>query len=109
MLGLLVPYAVDELGVDVNDGRIGLLYAAIGLGSLTSGLLFSRVFRPTRVPAITPLSIGASGLLALGLAGTDSWVSAIVLVALFSLFVTTTIMVGITFRQLVVPDEAPGT
>jgi Transmembrane secretion effector len=45
VLGLLMPYAVEELVLASDDGRIGILYGAIGIGSLVSGLMFSRLFR----------------------------------------------------------------
>ena len=82
-----------------------MLYGAIGVGSLVSGLLFSRVFRPARVPVLTPLALASSGVLALGLAGTAEFVVAAGLVGLFALSMMTTITVGITYRQLVAPDH----
>ena len=82
MLGLLVPYAVEVLGLASDDGRIGVLYGAIGVGSLVSGVLFSRAFRPGRVPVLTPLTLACSGVLALGLAGTTDFAVAAGLVGL---------------------------
>ena len=105
VLGLLVPYAVEVLGLASDDGRIGVLYGAIGVGSLVSGLLFSRLFRPARVPVLTPVTLAGSGVLALGLAGTTEFVVAAGLVGLFALSMMTTITVGITYRQLVAPDH----
>ena len=53
VLGLLVPYAVEELGVGADDTRIGLFYGALGVGSLIAGLIFARLFRPGRVRVLT--------------------------------------------------------
>jgi MFS family permease len=105
VLGLLVPYAVEELGLASDDGRIGFLYAAIGVGGLLSGLLFARLFRVERIPLLTPGTLAASGVVALGLAGTSGWVLATGLVGLFALTLTTTITVGITYRQVAAPDD----
>jgi len=105
VLGLLVPYAVEELGLASDDGRIGILYAAIGVGGLLSGLLFARLFRVERVPVLTPVALAASGVLALALASTSRWLVASRLVGLFALTITTTITVGITYRQIVAPDH----
>ena len=69
VLGLTVPYAVEVLGFDSDDGRVGFLFAASGVGSLVSGLLFARVFRTGRVPVLTPLTLLVSGAFALVLAG----------------------------------------
>jgi len=105
VLGLTVPYAVEVLGFDRDDGRVGFLFAASGVGSLVSGLLFARVFRTGRVPILTPLTLLVSGCFALLLAGTTSGPVALVLFAAFSLSMTTTITIGITYRQLAAPDD----
>lgn len=105
VLGLLVPYAVEELGVPPDDGRIGLFYGAIGVGSLVAGLLFGRVFRPQRVRFLTPGSVAVSGIVVALLAGNTLWVVALVAIAVFSWSITITIMVGITYRQLAAPDD----
>lgn len=105
VLGLLVPYAVEELGVPPDDGRIGLFYGAIGVGSLVAGLLFARLFRPNRVRYLTPGSLAASGIVVALLAGNSLWVLALAAIAVLSWSITITIMVGITYRQLAAPDD----
>jgi MFS family permease len=105
VLGLLVPYAVQELGIGSRDGRIGLFYGALGVGSLVAGLLFSRLFRPHRVRVLTPASLGLSGVVVVALAIDKAWIAALIAIALFSWSITVTIMVGITYRQLAAPDD----
>ena len=105
VLGLLVPYAVQTLGLDSDDGRIGILYGAVGVGSLVSGLVFSRLFAPGRIRLLTPGTILCSGLLAGVLATTALWPGALLIVGVFAWSIGTTIMVGITYRQLVAPDD----
>lgn len=104
VIGLLVPYAVDRLGLSSDDTRIGVLYAAIGVGSLVAGLVFARVFHVDRIKVISPTSLLGAGLLAAGLAATSSWIAAAAMLGAFSLAITTTITVGITYRQLAAPD-----
>ena len=105
VIGLLVPYAVEELGVPSDDGRIGLLYGALGIGSLAAGLVFARVFRPRRVRVLTPSTLVLAGVLAAILAANKQWIPAHITIAAFSLAITTTIIVGITYRQLAAPDD----
>jgi MFS family permease len=105
VLGLLVPYAVQQLGIPADDGRIGLLYGALGVGSLIAGVLFSRVFALSRVRVLSPGSLAVSGSLAIVLTLNERWVVALVAVTLFSWAIATTIMVGITYRQLAAPDD----
>ncbi|MCU1394396.1 MAG: major facilitator superfamily 1 [Ilumatobacteraceae bacterium] len=105
VLGLLVPYAVQQLGLPEKDLRVGLLFSASGCGALIAGLLFSRVFSPIRVKRITPIAIGVSSVIALGLALSTSWVSSGILLVVFSWSIGTTVTTGITYRQLAAPDE----
>jgi MFS family permease len=105
VLGLLVPYAVQELGFATDDGRIGLLYGALGVGSLVAGLLFARLFRPARVRLLTPGSLAVSGIVVVFLVINTLWVGALIAIALFSWSITVTIMVGVTYRQLAAPDN----
>ena len=105
VLGLLVPYAVQALGAGADDSRIGLLYGALGVGSLIAGLVFARLFRPCRVRVLTPGSLAVSGAIVALLALNTRWVVALIAVAVFSWSITMTIMVGITYRQLAVPDD----
>ncbi|MCU1398522.1 MAG: major facilitator superfamily 1 [Acidimicrobiales bacterium] len=105
VLGLLVPYAVEQLGLPEKDLRVGLMFSASGFGALISGLLFSRVFAPIRVKWITPIAITASAMVAMGLAFSTSWVAAAFLLVLFSWSIGTTVTTGITYRQLAAPDE----
>lgn len=105
VFGLLVPYAVTRLGFADKDGRIGVLYGAIGVGNLVAGVVFARLFRIRRIPVLTPATLLLSGLLAVVLASTTGWTLAVVVVGGFALSSTTTITVGITYRQLVAPDR----
>ena len=105
VLGLLVPYASERLGLDGDDARIGVLYGALGVGSLIAGATFARIFRTERIRWLTPLTLLVSGVLAFVLAVVANWLAAAAAVLLFSLSMTLTIMIGITYRQLVAPDD----
>jgi len=105
VLGLLVPYGVEQLGLPEKDLRIGLLYTATGVGALIAGLLFSRVFAPPRVKRITPISTAITAGITVGLVLSTWWISAILLLVLFQWAVGTTITTGITYRQLAAPDD----
>jgi MFS family permease len=105
VLGLLVPYAVTELGLAEKDARIGLLYGATGLGALVAGAVFARLFRVERVRWLTPTTLLISAIVAAGLALAEGWVVAALLLVAFSWSIATTINVGITFRQLAAPDD----
>ena len=105
VLGLLVPYGVEQLGLPEKDLRIGLLYTASGIGALIAGLLFSRVFAPVRVKRITPISTAITAGITVGLVFSTWWIPAVVLLVLFQWAVGTTITTGITYRQLAAPDD----
>jgi MFS family permease len=108
ILGLLVPYAVEQLDLGDAQGRIGVLYSAGGVGSLVAGVLLSRLFRIERVKWLIPGTLACSSLLIDGLVASTSFVSALVLMTAFSWSIATTIAVGITYRQLTAPDDLRG-
>ena len=105
VLGLLVPYAVTELGLADRDARIGLLYGATGVGALVAGVVFGRLFRAERIRWLTPGSMLLSSTVAAALAVVSLWVPAAVLLVVFSWSISTTINAGITYRQLAAPDD----
>lgn len=105
VLGLLVPFAVEELGVPSGDGRIGVLYGSLGVGSLIAGVSFSRVFAVGRIRFLTPISLASAGGCVALLCAARSWILGVTLVGLFSLAITVTIMIGITYRQIAAPDS----
>ena len=105
VLGLLVPYAVEQIWIPADDGRIGLLYGSLGVGSLGAGLVFAKLFGADRIRLLTPGSIAVSSMLAASLALNEAWAPAVVLAAAFSSSITTTIVVGITYRQIAAPDR----
>jgi MFS family permease len=105
VLGLLVPYAIIELGLDEKDARIGILYGATGIGALIAGVVFAPLFRTERVRWLTPATLFLSAFVAGALAVASAWAVAALLLVLFSWSIATTITVGITYRQLAAPDD----
>ncbi|WP_395153915.1 MFS transporter [Ilumatobacter sp.] len=109
VLGLLVPYAVEELGLGSEDGRVGALFAALNVGSMIAGLLFARIFDVARIHWLTPLSLAGSGVIAALLSLNALPFAAIGLLVVFSTTITFTIIVGITYRQLSTTDDLRST
>lgn len=109
VLGLLVPYAVEELGLGSEDGRVGALFAALGAGSMIAGLLFARLFHVARIHWLTPLSLAGSGVMAALLSFNAVPFAAIAMLVLFSTTITFTIVAGITYRQLATTDDLRST
>ncbi|MGI9030099.1 MAG: MFS transporter [Ilumatobacteraceae bacterium] len=105
VLGLIVPFAVEQLGLADRDGRIGVLYSAGAVGSLITGLVVGRLFRPERVVWIVPSTIAVSAMAAAGLATSTAWAPAAALLVVFGWSVGITVVVGITYRQLAAPDD----
>lgn len=105
VLGLIVPYATLQLGLGSEDVRTGALYSATGIGSLVAGLVFARLFAVDRIAWLSPGSMAVSAASVVGLAAMGWWVGALPLYALFNCAVGTTIVTGITYRQLVSPED----
>jgi hypothetical protein len=70
-----------------------------------SGVLLARLSRVERIRILTPASLAASAASALALSVRPPWTVAARPLLSFSTSVTTTITVGITFRQIVAPDH----
>jgi MFS family permease len=105
VVGLTVPYAVERLHFDIHDSRIGLLYSAGGVGALVAGLTFARLFRPSRVRWITPGVLAVAAVMLAGVTVTNRWFTAVALLTVFSWGTASAIVTGITYRQLVAPDD----
>ncbi len=105
MLGLVVPYTVERLGVPDDSARLGLLFSADALGALLAGLAFARIYAIARIRWLTPLCLAASAALLGAFVLNRSYAVALVLTALFAFAVSTTISVGITYRQMASPDD----
>jgi predicted MFS family arabinose efflux permease len=105
VIGLLVPYAVEQLGLADGDVRIGVLFSAGAVGSFLSGMLLGRMYRAERIRWLTPGTLGASSLLAGLMAVSTVWLASAGIYAAFSFSIATTIMVGITYRATASPDH----
>ncbi len=108
ILGLLVPWSVEVQGYEPDDARLGIVYAAVGVGSLLAGLLFARVFSPTRVRYLTPATLAFSAASS-GLMLVPIPTIAALPVGAFSVGIMLTITTGITYRQLATPDHLTST
>ncbi len=109
VLGLLVPFAVRQFGLADDDGRISLLYTALGAGGLAAGLMFPRVFRVERIGRLVPVCLALAGVMVVALVGVGELVVGTVAVAGFSAGITLVIVAGITYRQTVTPDDLGST
>ena len=80
-LGQLVPWADQVLGVPPGDARLGLLFAAWGLGGLAATVLAPSLARRAGEPRVTLrfLPLSTLGLLACALAG--RWLPAAISIA----------------------------
>jgi MFS family permease len=106
VLGLLVVHADHRLGA--GDHRIGLLYSAAAVGALLSAVLLPMM---TRILGVGPLSVGGylccvGGVVAL--AGTTSFVVAVLLWLVWEFAGATARTNGITVRQQLTPDHLQG-
>jgi len=103
-IGQLVPWADQVLGVPPRDARLGLLFAAWGLGGLAASLL-PRAIRRAGEPraTLTFLSLSTLGALACALAG--HWLLAVISIAAWGVAYTIVVLAGITLRQKLTPDR----
>lgn len=106
--GLLVVYGTRVLRFGANDGRLGLLFTALGVGALVASLLLPVLVR--RVPAgrITLMSLSATPWPLLGLTLTSNMWLGEFLLGLWSACNGLTVLNGIALRQRLTPDHLRG-
>jgi MFS family permease len=103
--GLLVVYGTHVLRFGPNDGRLGLLFTALGVGALLASLLLPTLVK--RVPSgrITLMSLSVTPWPLLGLTLTSNVVLGEVLFGLWSACNGLTVLNGISLRQRLTPDH----
>ena len=108
VLGLLVVHADEVLDLSPEDQRLGLLYAAVAVGSLVAAVILPRASRwaGQGTLSITGLVIFVAALI--GLAGTSVFALAAAWWAIWAVARLTVNANGITVRQLLTPDALQG-
>ena len=108
MLGLLVVFAVEQLGLGNDDWRIGLLFSAGSAGALMASASLPGLRRRVPVPRISLVGLGVGWACMVALAGVSRFDVALVAYLGFLGACQLAIVNGIAYRQLVTPDELQG-
>lgn len=104
VIGLLAVYATRGLGLDVTDGRIGVLYTAPAVGGLLAALAVAPLGRRLPPGLISLAAFTANPLLLAGIALAPTLPVALVTTAAWATASSLAILNGITVRQLLTPD-----
>jgi hypothetical protein len=103
-IGQMVVWADLSLGVRAGDWRLGVLFAAWGVGVFVTSLVTPLVVRRLGAARVTLLALPASAVLCVLTALSGSWVvGSLVLVAWGAAYMGVVIN-AITFRQQVTPE-----
>ncbi len=108
LLGLVVVYGVQQLGLADDDARLGWLFTALAIGELVAGFTLPALSRRVNPPRISLVTLAAQGVLLVGIALVASLPLALVLFAAWGLASILTIANGITLRQQLTPDRLQG-
>lgn len=107
IIGQLVPFADQQLGIRQGDVRLGAVFAAFSLGGLlgTASRRFVAPYSPARISlvAMTVMSV-----LLLALPWWHDWRITVTLVFLFGVADIVAVMNVINFRQEETPEEMQG-
>ncbi len=101
--GLLIVVAVQQLGLGEHDPRVGLLYAAAALGSLTTSLLISRIQKRFRTGRITLTALTVSWITLLCWSQNTAWGVGLLIIALWQASTALATINGIVVRQALTP------
>lgn len=85
VLGLLVVYGAQGLGLDPRDPRIGLLYTAVAVGGLLAALVAPRLVRAGHAGLAMLAALAGNLVALLGLAAARSVPVALILPVVFGL------------------------
>lgn len=105
VLGLLVVYAVQGLGVAEKDPKIGLLFAAGAIGALLATLLLPHLSK--RYPAgwIALIGLFLNPLMLLGMVLAPFFGAGLIFYTFWTMCYTLVIVNTISLRQMVTPDH----
>ena len=103
--GLVVVYAVRQLGVPQSGPQIGILFSVGALGGLIATLMLPWLSRKSQLPLLTCIAVTFVAVLILLLGLSTSYYLALVLAMLFQVAYTIVTINGISIRQMVVPAE----
>jgi MFS family permease len=104
-IGQLVPWADRALDVPPGDGRLGLLFAAWGLGGLVASVLLPWAVRRMAEPRVLLLCLPLSTLGALACALSSHWLLAALVITGWGAAYSMVVLAGITQRQRLTPDR----
>jgi predicted MFS family arabinose efflux permease len=104
-VGQLVVWADRSLSIRAGDVRLGVLYAAWGVGALAAALLTARLTRRIGAPRLTLLGLPASAALAVGTALSPNWVVGTVFMVAWSAAYMLVVINTINYRQQVTPER----
>ncbi len=107
VVGQLVPFADQALGVRQGDLRLGAVFAALSLGGLLGALShrFVAAYSPAR---ITLVAMTALPVLLAMIAACRDWRVALVVVFVFGVVDLVAVVNVITFRQEETPEDLQG-
>jgi len=106
--GLLVVYGTHVLGFGQNDGRLGLLFTALGVGALLASLLLPALVKRLPSGRITLISLSLTPWPLLALILTSNVFLGEILLGLWSACNGLTVLNGISLRQRLTPDHLRG-
>ena len=105
VVGLTVVVAVQQLGMNDDDARIGLLYSATAVGAFLMSMAIAWIQRTVPTGWITIGSLAASWTAQVMWAYVTSIPVGLVILMLFQAASSLTIMNGIIVRQSLAPDH----
>lgn len=106
--GLVVVVAVQQIGLDSHDSRIGLLYAAAAAGSLAAAQLLPRLQSQASIGTITSTALAVNAAALLCWATSSGLLVGVLALTLWQASNTTVSLNGIIVRQAVTPQELQG-
>jgi len=107
VIGQLVPFADQVVGIRTGDTRLGAVFAAFSIGGLV-GTLLHRWLKPFAPVRISLVALSFASLFLLALPWPRDWRATLVIVFLIGVVNLVSVINVITYRQEETPEEMQG-
>jgi MFS family permease len=105
VVGQLVPYAREALGIGEKDNGLGILFAGWGVGALVASLLMGRAAARFGAARVTLYALPASFACGIAFALAPTFPLAVLALTLWGVAYILIVVNGVTYRQQQTPEH----
>lgn len=105
VVGQLVPYAREALGIGEDDNGLGIMFGAWGLGALIASLLIRRISQRMSPPTVALYTLPASAVCGLAFALAPTFPLAVLALGCWGIAYILIVVNAVIYRQQETPEH----